>query len=98
MKLAVISDEITALGWRLAGAEVQTPDAGGVEDCLRAALGGAELVLITADLASRVPLELLEQALHAVKPLFLVIPDLRHRGPVVPAIEDEIGRALGIAV
>jgi vacuolar-type H+-ATPase subunit F/Vma7 len=96
MELAVIADEITAIGWRLAGARVYLPPPGSVGECLRAAGQSADLILLTAELARTVPGVELEEALLAAVPLLLVIPDLQHtREP--PDIEREAQRALGIA-
>jgi len=95
MELALICDEITALGWRLAGAQVHVPEPEGASEALRAVLGGAEVVLITAALAARIPREQLEAALHASRPLVLVIEDLRHtREP--PDLTQEVHQAMGM--
>ncbi len=95
MKLAVIADEVTALGWRLIGAQVQVPGAITARDGLREALRDADVVLITAEYARDIPAAQLNDALRAGKPLVLVIADLRHRYEP-PAIEDEVRRALGV--
>ena len=95
MKLAVIADEVTALGWRLIGAQVQIPGAITARDGLREALHSADVVLITAEYAREIPAAQLNTALLAGKPLVLVIADLRHRHEP-PAIEVEVRRALGI--
>ncbi|MFZ1100069.1 MAG: V-type ATP synthase subunit F [Steroidobacteraceae bacterium] len=97
MDLTVVADELTALGWRLAGARVLLADARNVADALRTALDGADLVLITADLAGAVPSAHLQDALCAYPPLLLVIADLR-RGREPADIEEETKRALGVAV
>lgn len=95
MQLAVIADEISALGWRLAGAQVHLPESTRVADSLRAALRSADLVLITAQLAAQLPASQLDQALHALAPLVLVIPDVRERAE--PAdLERLVRRALGV--
>lgn len=97
MDVVVIADEITAVGWRLAGAQVQTPDAGAVSDCMRVALRDAELVLITAGLAAAMPDSQLQAALLSERPLVLVVADLRH-GREPPDIQDEVRRALGVTL
>ena len=95
MKFAVIADEITAVGWRLAGARILTPDPQAASECLQEALDSVDLVLITAELASHLPKEQLEAAANALPPLVLVMADLRHtREP--PDIEHEARRVLGI--
>ena len=95
MKLAVVADEVTALGWRLIGAQVHVPAPGTARGCFREALGGADVVLMTAEHARAIPAMELNAALLASKPLVLVIADLRHRHEP-PQIEEEVRRALGI--
>jgi vacuolar-type H+-ATPase subunit F/Vma7 len=95
VKLTVIADEVTALGWRLIGAEVHVPGAMTAQQGFRDALRSADLVLITAECAREIPASQLHPALLAGKPLVLVIADLRDRHE--PAgIEEEARRALGI--
>lgn len=97
MELALICDEITALGWRLAGAHVHVPAPEAAGESLRSVAASAEVVLITADLAAHVPPEQLEVALRAARPLLLVIGDLRRRRePADPA--QAVHHALGIAL
>jgi vacuolar-type H+-ATPase subunit F/Vma7 len=95
MKLVLIGDELTAVGWRLAGAQVDTPGPKAAAESLRAALVDSDVVLITAELAAHVPAEQLSAALQDSHPLVLVIPDLRHqREP--PDLADQVHHALGI--
>jgi vacuolar-type H+-ATPase subunit F/Vma7 len=95
LKLALIADEVTALGWRLIGAQVQVPGTETARVCFRAALRSADMVLITAEYARAIPLVELSAALLASKPLVLVIADLRHEHEP-PAIEGAVRRALGV--
>lgn len=74
-----IGDEVTAAGFRLAGARVMTPRRGTEGQTLLQAREGADLVLVTAEVAERIPHELLQQALRAVSPVVLLIPDVRGR-------------------
>jgi vacuolar-type H+-ATPase subunit F/Vma7 len=97
MELMVVADELTAVGWRLAGARVLIPDPRSVEVCFQTALRDAHVVLITAELASAIPAAQLQEALRAQPPLVLVIADLRE-GQEPPDMEDETRRALGVAV
>jgi vacuolar-type H+-ATPase subunit F/Vma7 len=95
MELAVICDELTALGWRLSGAQVDVPRRDALEASWRAALGSAHVVLITAGFAARLPAGQLAAAIDASRPPVLVIPDLRHEHePDDP--EEEVDRALGV--
>ena len=95
MDVAVIADELTAVGWRVAGAKVSIATAGDVEERLQQALGRAELVLITAELAACVPAARLQAALEAFPPLTLIIADLRHTQEP-PDLEVQARRALGV--
>ena len=97
MKLAVIADEVTALGWRLIGARVLLPGVHTARDCFRDALGSADMVLITAQFANAIPAAELDAALLASSPLTLVIADMRHTHEP-PEIEQEVRRALGVPV
>ena len=74
-----IGDELSAAGFRLAGIEVRTPAPGGERATFEAARQRAALVLITAELAARLPRALLSQALAAVAPLTLIVPDVCQR-------------------
>jgi vacuolar-type H+-ATPase subunit F/Vma7 len=95
VKLAVVADELTALGWRLIGAQVYVPGPDTARSCFREARGSADVVLMTAEHARAIPAMELNAALLASKPLVLVIADLRHRHEP-PQIEEEVRRALGI--
>lgn len=74
-----LGDEVSAAGYRLAGARVRVPAAGEEASFLEAARREAELVLISADCASRMPASVLRQAVAATMPLVLVVPDLLGR-------------------
>ena len=90
MHWVVIADEVSALGWRLAGAQLE-------ERLADARHGGADLVLITADLAKRLPDSVLDAALLAEKPLMVVIAGLAS-GSEPPDLEQQVKHVLGIAV
>jgi len=91
----VVADELTAVGWRLAGARVAIATAADVEERFQQALTSAELVMITAALAARVSAPLLEAALLSFPPLTVIIADLR-RSAELPDLELEARRALGV--
>ena len=71
-----IGDEVSAAGYRLAGARVRTPAAGETARTLAEARTEAPLVLISASMAARIPESELRPALAALAPLTLVVPDL----------------------
>jgi vacuolar-type H+-ATPase subunit F/Vma7 len=95
MDVAVIADELTALGWRVAGAQVSVATAADVEARLQQALDSAEVVMITAELAARVPAARLQAALQTFPPLTLVIADLQHTQEP-PDLQAQARRALGV--
>jgi vacuolar-type H+-ATPase subunit F/Vma7 len=97
MNWVIISDELSALGWRLAGAQPLIADEHTVEERLADARLGADLVLITADLARTLPDSVLGTALLAEKPLIAVVDGLSS-GEEPPDLEGEVKRVLGIAV
>jgi vacuolar-type H+-ATPase subunit F/Vma7 len=97
MNWVIISDEVSALGWRLAGAQPLIAEEHSIQERLAEARQRADLVFITADLARRLPDSLLSAALLAEKPLIAVISGLPS-GSEPPDLEQEVKRVLGIAV
>ena len=71
-----IGDEVSAAGFRLAGATVIVPAPGGETAALAAARADGAVVLIAADVAARVSSRDLTLARAALAPLTLVVPDL----------------------
>lgn len=90
-----IGDEVTAAGYRMAGARVRVCDPANAEQELERALEGASLVLIGAKHAERVPSRRLRAALAAVSPLVLVVGDVRGRAPM-PDVGADVRRELGV--
>ena len=74
-----IGDEVSAAGFRLAGFRTEVPAPGDEALCLRRACGEAELVLVTAEVAFRVPESELRRLQAAPRPLLLVVADVRRR-------------------
>lgn len=72
-----IGDEASAAGFRLAGARVIVPSAGDEAAALASARQSATLVLISADVATRIAARDLALAQAALAPLTLIVPDLR---------------------
>ena len=97
MNWVIISDELSGLGWRLAGAQLLIADEHSVQERLAEAGHGADLVLITADLAKRLPDSVLNAALLAERPLMAVIAGLPN-GSEPPDLEQGVKHVLGIAV
>lgn len=86
-QIVFIGDEASAAGYRLAGAAAYVPAAGEEAAVLEAARREALLVLISAECAARVPPAQMNEARLALKPLMLVVPDVR--GRAMPA---DLGR------
>lgn len=92
---ALIADEVTAAGFRLAGLEVAVPEDGAVASCFRALLGRTDLLMLTAERARYLPASELEGALAQSRPLVVVIPDVRGRLEP-PDLGARLRRQLGI--
>jgi vacuolar-type H+-ATPase subunit F/Vma7 len=91
-----IGDEVTAAGYRLAGAETRVPappEAG--EVFRRACSDGADLILLSAALAPEVDPGDLSAALIAEAPLVAIVPDAFGRFPP-PDVARDVRLALGI--
>ena len=74
-----IGDELSATGFRLAGAVVRTPPPGEEMSFLEWARRETSLVLITAEVAARIAPSIMNRALAAPMPLVLIVPDVRGR-------------------
>ncbi len=90
-----LGDEVSGTGWRLAGAEVHTPAAGGETAALAAACAHAPLVLLSASVARAVAAPALQRAQLALAPLVLVVPDLQG-GPPPPDLAARLRAQLGL--
>jgi vacuolar-type H+-ATPase subunit F/Vma7 len=91
----LISDRLTAAGFRLAGLRplVTAPEDAGAVFRQALALGGP--VMITAALAAHVPQAQLDKAIHAADPPVAVIPDIVRTAE--PAdMGERVRRALGV--
>lgn len=94
-KPVFLGDEVAAAGWRLAGVDVRVPRAGGEGAALAAALAQAPLVIISAEVAARMPEPALRAALRGLAPLTMVVPDLHGTTPY-PDIAARMKHQLGI--
>jgi vacuolar-type H+-ATPase subunit F/Vma7 len=90
-----IGDEVSAAGYRLAGFRTQVPRPGAETAAVEAACAGADLVLVTAEVAEQVPAERLTAHFAALRPLFLVVTDARGRVPA-PDISARLRRQVGV--
>ena len=91
-----IGDEVTAAGYRLAGAETRVPAPAEVGEAFRRACAdGADVILLSAALASEVDPGELSAALIAEAPLVAIVPDAFGRRPP-PDVARDVRLALGI--
>ncbi len=94
-RIVFLGDELSAAGFRLAGAEARVPAAGAEAELFEAALIEAALVLVTAEIAARLPPARLARALAATRPLTLIVPDVRGRA-APPDLGQAVRGQLGI--
>ena len=92
---AYLGDEASAAGYRLAGALVRTPGAGEEAAALAWARSQAPLVLVSAAVAAGIGEALLREALSALAPLVLVVPDLQGAVPL-PDLAARLRGQLGL--
>jgi len=93
--VAFIGDELTACGYRLAGADVYVVEPADAAEAFRQAASESALVLMTPAHAAALPPGELGPALARLVPLTLVVDDLRQlQAP--PDLEAELRRALGL--
>jgi vacuolar-type H+-ATPase subunit F/Vma7 len=95
MVVIYIGDELSAAGFRLAGAQIRLPTAGEEAASLVQAQQEGQLILLSADVAARMPRESLGAALAALAPLTLVVPDLLGRQPL-PDRAQHLRRRMGM--
>lgn len=93
--IAFVGDATMASGYRLAGVAVHVPPAGEEMAAFERARSEARVVLVAMDVALKLPLARLEQAIAAPSPLVLIVPDPDGRpSPVDPAAR--VRRQLGL--
>lgn len=90
-----IGDELSAAGFRLTGIETAVPEPDAVAGALEDARRRAQLVIMTAGLAARVPAAALEAALLAETPTLAIVPDVLFRS-MPPNLGKSIKSVLGI--
>lgn len=90
-----IGDEVSAAGYRLAGAQVRVPERGEEAAALASARADAPLVLVSAAIAAHIAESELRTALAALSPLTLIVPDLRGEAQV-PDVAARLRHQLGL--
>jgi len=93
---ALLADEVTAAGFRLAGVEVHVPDDANLAPRFEQLCEEAQLVLVTAELAGRLPPAVLRRRQQTSRTLVLVIADVRGRCEP-QALGAALRRQLGMA-
>lgn len=95
MRVHFLGDEVSAVGFRLAGAVVSLPADGGLWLQIESFREECELLLITAELAQQLEEKQRQQLMRSHQPLVLIIPDIRQQTQPDDVIEP-IRRRLGI--
>lgn len=90
-----IGDEVTAAAYRLAGTDARVTEPDKVAGVFGNAVGEAELVIITADLAAALPGDALTEAIRRADPLIVVVPDGGNRR-MPQDLDTRVERVLGI--
>ena len=90
-----VGDELSVAGFRLAGFRTEIPGPGEELASLRRACDQSDLVLITAEVAARVPAPEMKKWQAAPRPLLLVVPDARGRLSA-PDVGAGLRRQLGL--
>ena len=93
---ALLADEVTAAGFRLAGVDVHVPDDADLARRFEQLCEEVPLVLVTADLARRIPPAVLHRRQRTSRTLVLVIADARGRCEPA-ALGAALRRQLGMA-
>ena len=90
-----LGDEVSAAGYRLAGAIVRTPQSGEEAAVLAWARAQAPLVLVSAPVAAAVAEPAMRAAVSARAPLVLIVPD-RHGVVPLPDLAARLRAQLGL--
>jgi vacuolar-type H+-ATPase subunit F/Vma7 len=90
-----LGDEVSAAGYRLAGALARIPAPGEEAAALAWARSRAPLVLLSAAVAAGIGEAALRAALSALTPLVLIVPDLQGEVPL-PDLAARLRAQLGL--
>ncbi len=96
-EVVFIGDDITAIGFRLAGVHSIVPRSGELADVVARERSTCRVLVITAALFGSLPTKLGDDLKQAMSPLLAIVPDARRTAPV-PDLERQVRRALGIEV
>lgn len=92
-----IGDEVTAAGFRLAGAVCHSPGREELSGLLAGVGADCELVMITAEYAAWLGADAVGEMTLWTRPLVAILPDIRNR-EAPPNLENTVRRELGIEV
>jgi len=96
MRLPIyLGDEVTAAGYRLAGAQVRVPAKGEAAAAFDEARARSPLVLVSATVAAEIDVARLRTALLALQPLVLIVPDAQGDVPL-PSLAARVRGQLGM--
>jgi vacuolar-type H+-ATPase subunit F/Vma7 len=95
MAVAFLGSETSAAAFRLAGVDARVARAGDEATDFASARQHAELVVIEASVASRLPAAHWRAALAAVLPLVVVVPDVAGEAPM-PDLAARLRKQLGL--
>ncbi|HTP71133.1 MAG TPA: hypothetical protein VML58_02855 [Burkholderiaceae bacterium] len=90
-----LGDEVSAAGYRLAGALVRTPRLGEESAALLWACSLAPLVLVSAAVAAGIDEGVMRERLSALAPLVLIVPDAQGVTPL-PDLAARLRGQLGL--
>jgi vacuolar-type H+-ATPase subunit F/Vma7 len=93
---AFLGDEVSGLGFRLAGVEVHCPEPQEARALFQRLREESRVIVMTAEIAATLPPEQLREAELATWPLVLVVPDVRNR-VAAPDLVADVRRRLGMA-
>jgi len=94
MRVTFVGDELSAAGYRLAGAATRVPARGAVGEALAAACAEADLVLLATAQARELPGVVLDAARERAAPLVLVVADVAGNA-CPPPLAERLWRLLG---
>ncbi|HEY9081379.1 V-type ATP synthase subunit F [Magnetovibrio sp.] len=94
-RVAFIGDEISAAGYRLAGAEIFCPGPGQTHQTFAKVSASADVIMITAEAAGSIPAAVMAEAQAASTPLVMIVEDIRARMSP-PDLEKQMHAILGL--
>lgn len=94
-RIVFLGDEVTAAGYRLAGAVTHTPDRDSAERIFEDACQSARLIVLSAEVANWIDQDRLDEAQAQGQPLITIVSDIRNRHEP-PDLEAHTRKVLGL--